>query len=48
VVAREVVPIAPGDDEASLYRRIKAVEHRLLPQAVLTVSRSAHTGGVYA
>lgn len=55
VVVREAVPIEPGDDEESLYRRIKAVEHRLLPMAVQAVlARRAeqpaaiHVGGVYA
>lgn len=47
VVRRERVPIAAGDDEASLYRRIKAVEHRLLPEAVQSVLTSM-PGGVYA
>jgi phosphoribosylglycinamide formyltransferase-1 len=34
IVAQEAVTILPGDDEASLHERIKAVEHRLLPAAV--------------
>ena len=34
IVAQEAVPILPGDDEASLHARIRAVEHRLLPRAV--------------
>lgn len=34
VLAREEVAIQPGEDEASLHERIKAVEHRLLPAAV--------------
>jgi phosphoribosylaminoimidazolecarboxamide formyltransferase/IMP cyclohydrolase len=34
IVLQEPVTIAPGDDEASLHGRIKAVEHRLLPRAV--------------
>ena len=34
IVAQEAVPILPGDDEASLHDRIRAVEHRLLPRAV--------------
>ena len=34
IVAQEAVPILPGDDEASLHERIRAVEHRLLPRAV--------------
>jgi phosphoribosylglycinamide formyltransferase-1 len=49
VVVQEVVPIEPGDDESSLYRRIKEVEHRLLPLAVATVLLTHHShGGVYA
>jgi phosphoribosylglycinamide formyltransferase-1 len=39
VILSETVPIEPGDDEDSLYRRIKAVEHRLLPRAVQSVLR---------
>ena len=37
----------PGDDEASLHERIKAVEHRLLPRAValLLAGRLASTAG---
>ncbi|HEX2626120.1 MAG TPA: bifunctional phosphoribosylaminoimidazolecarboxamide formyltransferase/IMP cyclohydrolase [Candidatus Limnocylindrales bacterium] len=34
ILLQEAVPIAPGDDETTLHERIKAVEHRLLPQAV--------------
>ena len=49
VVLREPVRIEPGDDEDSLYRRIKAVEHRLLPRAVQAVLSSIHDpGGAYA
>jgi phosphoribosylglycinamide formyltransferase-1 len=33
VILREEVPIYPGDDEATLHERIKAVEHELLPRA---------------
>ena len=40
LVLRKRVSIEPDDDEESLYRRIKAVEHRLLPQAVQAVLRS--------
>jgi phosphoribosylglycinamide formyltransferase-1 len=32
-ILQERVPIEPGDDEESLHTRIKAVEHRMLPQA---------------
>jgi phosphoribosylglycinamide formyltransferase-1 len=34
IIARERVPILPGDDEAALHERIKPVERRLLIQAV--------------
>ncbi len=34
IVAQEAVPVLPGDDEASLHDRIRAMEHRLLPRAV--------------
>ena len=56
VLAREEVAVLPGDDEATLHARIKAVEHRLLPAAVRNVleelaerpgaSRAAAGGGV--
>jgi folate-dependent phosphoribosylglycinamide formyltransferase PurN len=48
VVAREEVSIAPGETEDSLYRRIKAVEHRLLPRAVQSVLSQSKVGGVHA
>ncbi|HEY7970054.1 MAG TPA: phosphoribosylglycinamide formyltransferase, partial [Candidatus Limnocylindrales bacterium] len=34
IVAQEAVPIRDDDDETALHERIKAVEHRLLPQVV--------------
>jgi phosphoribosylglycinamide formyltransferase-1 len=34
VILREEVPILPDDDEAGLHKRIKSVEHRLLPRGV--------------
>jgi phosphoribosylglycinamide formyltransferase-1 len=34
VILQEPVPIEPGDTEETLYHRIRAVEHRLLPEAV--------------
>jgi phosphoribosylglycinamide formyltransferase 1 len=34
VILQEEVAIEPADTEESLYERIRAVEHRLLPQAV--------------
>lgn len=37
VILKAEVPVLPGDDEETLHRRIKAVEHRLLPEAVRRV-----------
>ncbi|MCI0346307.1 MAG: bifunctional phosphoribosylaminoimidazolecarboxamide formyltransferase/IMP cyclohydrolase [Chloroflexi bacterium] len=37
ILAQEAVPMLPGDDEARLHERIKAVEHRLLPARVARV-----------
>lgn len=34
IIAQEAVDVRPGDVPATLHERIKAVEHRLLPQAV--------------
>lgn len=34
IVLQEAVGIVPGDDEQSLHERIKAVEHRLYPEAI--------------
>jgi phosphoribosylglycinamide formyltransferase-1 len=34
VIAQEAVPIEPGDTPDRLRRRLHAVEHRLLPDAV--------------
>ena len=34
VILQEVVAIEPGDTPETLYERIRAVEHRLLPEAV--------------
>ena len=33
IVAQDTVPVLPGDDEATLHDRIRAVEHRILPRA---------------
>ena len=33
VLLQEVVPVRPGDTEATLHERIKKVEHLLLPEA---------------
>jgi phosphoribosylglycinamide formyltransferase 1 len=33
ILVQEAVPVLPGDTEATLHERIKAVEHRLLPEA---------------
>jgi phosphoribosylglycinamide formyltransferase-1 len=34
ILAQEAVPVLPGDDEASLHERIKAVERRLYPATI--------------
>jgi phosphoribosylglycinamide formyltransferase-1 len=34
IVAQEAVPVLPGDTTEALHERIKAVEHRLYPQAI--------------
>jgi phosphoribosylglycinamide formyltransferase 1 len=34
ILAQEIVAIEEGDTAESLYERIRAVEHRLLPDAV--------------
>ncbi|MHA7985605.1 phosphoribosylglycinamide formyltransferase [Rathayibacter sp. CAU 1779] len=38
IIARERVPVLPGDTEASLHDRIKIVERRLLIQSVLDIA----------
>lgn len=37
ILAQEAVPVEPGDDEASLHERIKAVERRLYPATIRRV-----------
>jgi phosphoribosylglycinamide formyltransferase-1 len=37
IIAQGVIPVLPGDDEASLSRRVLAQEHRLLPRTVRAV-----------
>jgi phosphoribosylglycinamide formyltransferase-1 len=37
IIAQAVVPVRPGDDEASLAARVLEEEHRLLPRAVKLV-----------
>jgi phosphoribosylglycinamide formyltransferase-1 len=34
IIAQRAVPVSPDDDEASLQRKIQAVEHHLLPRVV--------------
>ena len=41
IVAQEAVAVLPGDDEALLHDRIRAVEHRLLPRAVANLVAGA-------
>ncbi len=38
VVAREVVPVVPGDTPATLAARVLEVEHRLLPAVVIAAA----------
>lgn len=46
IVAQEAVPILPGDTPDVLHERIKAVEHRLLPDCVTLFCRGAlHVDG---
>jgi len=40
IISQERVPVHPGDTESSLHERIKAVERRLLLQAVLDIAYS--------
>ena len=40
IIARERVPVVPGDTESSLHERIKIVERRLLIQAVLDIANA--------
>lgn len=37
ILAQEVVPVLPGDDEAALHERIKAVERRLYPATLKAI-----------
>ncbi|HLS89316.1 MAG TPA: phosphoribosylglycinamide formyltransferase [Sphingobacteriaceae bacterium] len=34
IILQEAVPVLPEDDPGTLHRRIQAVEHRLLPEAI--------------
>jgi phosphoribosylaminoimidazolecarboxamide formyltransferase/IMP cyclohydrolase len=43
IIAQESVPILAGDTEATLYERIHAVEHRLLPRSVALALAGALT-----
>ena len=37
ILAQEAVPVLPGDDEATLHERIKAVERRLYTQTIRSI-----------
>ncbi len=43
IIAQEPVAVAPGDDEAGLHERIKAVERRLLVDVVARMAREGYT-----
>ena len=43
IIAQRAVPVEPGDDEASLHERIKAVERVLLVEAVGRIAREGMT-----
>ncbi|MBB5071984.1 phosphoribosylglycinamide formyltransferase-1 [Saccharopolyspora gloriosae] len=43
ILAQEAVPVLPGDDEASLHERIKAVERRLLVETLEQLARHGWT-----
>jgi phosphoribosylaminoimidazolecarboxamide formyltransferase/IMP cyclohydrolase len=46
IVAQEAVAVLPADDETTLHDRIRAVEHRLLPQVVaLLLADAVHVTG---
>jgi phosphoribosylglycinamide formyltransferase-1 len=42
ILARAVVPILPGDDEAALHERIKAEERRLIVEVVAQLASGAN------
>jgi phosphoribosylglycinamide formyltransferase-1 len=44
ILAQQEVPVVPGDTEASLHRRIKAVEHRLYPETIRHFLDAIQTG----
>jgi phosphoribosylamine--glycine ligase len=48
IIVQEVVPIEPNDTEETLYSRIKAVEHRLLVEAVQIMLALSLEGVQYA
>ncbi|MGC8633300.1 MAG: bifunctional phosphoribosylaminoimidazolecarboxamide formyltransferase/IMP cyclohydrolase [Candidatus Limnocylindrales bacterium] len=43
ILLQETLAVLPGDDEASLFGRLQALEHRLLPRAVALLAAGAVT-----
>lgn len=41
ILAQAAVPIVPGDDEASLSKRIQAREHALLPEVIEQIAKGS-------
>lgn len=43
ILAQQAVPVLPGDDEATLHERIKAVERRLYPATIAALIENLDT-----